>query len=762
MKNQLLALETQYRLHSYFKRWYIFILCITIFLAGAWLYLHYETPIYRISSTLLIIDDKKGDGLLKTTAFSDLNMFQGTRSVDNEIEILRSKDLLEQVFLKLNMGVSYFDEKSFKTEELYGAQLPFVVTVMKYDGKPIKEKILITAQTDSTVTFNFGKSSSTISYGTIISKPGFVLQIARGPAEAQIGNAIRIRLNNIAAMAANYSVGRLQVNPVIKESNTLRITTTDAIPERGLAILTQMIETYNQENIDKKNATAIATIAFIDKRLKTLEADLSGVEVEVETYKQQNQATEVSAGTQVNLAKLAEYSQLMEGNNVQLGIINTLSSNLKDSEKQFNMVSSMGLKEPVLNTLVNRFNELQLERNRMLNSAKLNNPLVEELTEQVNNMKQNIRENLENVKKGVEIEQNFLKSNSLHYNSRIKSVPSLERGLLQRGREQIVKTNLYDYLLQKREETALSLSATIPSSQLIDRPSINPIPEFPKPPLTYLLGGILGFLLPIGLIYASENFRPKVTSRANLHQIGGIKILGELTHHSEPNPIAIKEGSTTSIAELFRFIRMNIGQFGAPALKKTILVTSCAKGEGKTFFSLNLGITLAQLDKKVLILEFDLRQPSLLNMLNMPQKAGISTYLSGRKEDLIASIQRCPNTANLDVLGCGPLPINPAELLYGEHVETLFDELKNIYDYIIVDTSPVGTVADAFSLAGYADLSIYLVRYNYTNISQLEILKDINENDKLGNLMVVLNDAKQVNRSRYAYGGYGYASARPQ
>ncbi|RZL51207.1 MAG: polysaccharide biosynthesis tyrosine autokinase [Pedobacter sp.] len=760
MKQSKISQETKHRILPYARRWYVFAISIVLCLSIAWLYLSYVTPIYSINSTLLIIDDKKGDGILKATAFSDLNMFQETKTVDNEIEILRSKDLIEKVLRNLKMDVSYFIEEPFKRTELYGRKQPIEVIIVKKGNGPINKKISISSLTDSTFNFQYGKVSIVGSYNLPISQGGITLKINRRAEVAQFAKPVIIELKNVEAMAAMYSDGKLQVNPVIKESNTLRVSTTDAIPERGVAILSHLIQTYNQENIERKNEKAMGTVNFIDQRLKILGRDLSGVEGEVENYKQQNGVTEIAAGTQVNLNKSAEYGQLIETNNIQVGVINTLANYLNNPDNQFRIVPSMGLKDPVLNTLVTRFNDLQMERNRMLSTAKLTNPLVEELTEQVNGLKQSIRENLANVKKGVQIEQDFLKSNSSRYTSRIRSVPALERGLLQRGREQTVKTNLYEYLLQKREETALSLSATIPSSEVIDRPAVGLNPDFPKKQLTYLLGGILGFLIPLGSIYAAGSLRPKVISPASLYEIKGVKILGELTHHATSNPIAVKEGSTTVISELFRFIRMNIGHLDKPGLKQTILVTSCMQGEGKTFVSINLGLTLAQLNKKVLILEFDLRKPDLLNKLEMTQKNGIATFLSGQTDELRCNILPYSGSTNLDVLGCGPLPNNPAELLFSERVGQLFKNVKELYDYVIIDTSPVGYVADAFSLAAYADLSIFLVRYNYTNLSQLQILKDINENNKLGNMMVVLNDAKQGNRSAYAYGGYGYGQGR--
>jgi len=743
----------------YLKRWYTFLAGLFVCLLFAWGYLNYVTPRYKITSTLLIPDDKKGDGILKATAFSDLNMFQEAKTVDNEIEILRSKDLIYNVFERLALGVSYFDEAIFKTKEYYGDDRPFIVTVIKLGNGAYLKKLHIQNYSQDKFLLCDDKMNWLYHYGQVVNHKDYAFKVEKGPGFTAVDKPVTVRFNNLKNLAALYSAGLLQVNPVIKESNTILLSINDAVPERGVAILNNIIDTYNEETVKKKNITALNTILFIDKRLKTMEDDLSTAEKDIETYKQQSRASEINAGSQVNLTKSAEYNQLLEESNVQLGIVKSIEFYLNQSANQFNAVpSAMGLKDPVLNSLVGKFNDLQLERNRMLNSANLSNPLVQDLSRQIASLRANIKENLANIKKGFMIGHTLLKQNSAQYDSRIRSVPTIERGLLQRSREQGVKTSLYQYLLQKREETALSLSATIPSSQIVDRPAYDPVPEFPKQQLTYLLGGIMGLLIPGFSIFFRQKLNLKVTSTSNLLNIPGVRLLGELSHNDElAGAIAVRKGSTTVISELFRYIRSNIGILNQGLPQKTILVTSTMKGEGKTFFSVNLGITLALLSKRVLIIEFDLRKPDLLKSLNLAQTKGVTDYVEGDIDSLHDCIQPVGESENLFVLGCGTLTERPSELLMEKRVEQLFNWCKVHFDYIIVDTSPVGAVSDAFSLASFADLSIYLVRYNYTSTQQLDILKDIYDNVKLQNLMVVLNDAKRQNRNAYAYGGYGYA-----
>lgn len=745
----------------YLSGWYLFLISMVICLTAAWAYLNYVTPLYKITSTLQIPDDKKGDGILKATAFSDLNMFQETKTVDNEMEVLRSKDLIYKVFEKLNMGTAYFDESGITTKELYGDERPFNITINRLGKIAYQKKIYIQPYTQGKFLLKEENKTWIYNYNQVINHKDYSFKVEKGPARTDSETPILIQFKNLTRLAASYSAGLLQVNPVVKESNTLTLSLVDAVPDRGIDILNNIISTYNAENVVKKNITAVNTILFIDKRLHDLEQDLSFTEGDIETFKQKNGAAEINASTQVNLTKSAEYGQLIEESNTQLGMVKSIEAYLKSSANQYNAVpSTMGLKDPTLNTLVSRFNDLQLERNRMLSSANLANPLVQNLSSQIASLRVNIMENLQNIKKGFSIGHKLLSDNSAQYDSRIRSVPSIERGLLQRSREQGVKTNLYQYLLQKREETALSLSATIPSSQLVDKPAANPTAEFPKQQLTYLFAIIAGLFMPGIFIFLKDKFSLKIKDQSSLLNIKGVKILGELCHNNEDkNAVVISNGSNTNISELFRYIRSNIGFLNQGTQHKTILVTSSMKGEGKTFFSLNLGLTLAMLNKRVLIMEFDLRKPDLLKNMNMEQTLGINDFLTGNTNSPAECVQPYSESENLFVMGSGTKTINPAELLADKRLDLLFKWCKTEFDYIVLDTSPVGAVADAFSLAKYAELSIYIVRYNYTNTEQLSILRDIYDNDKLNNLMVVFNDAKKENRTAYAYGSYGYASA---
>jgi tyrosine-protein kinase Etk/Wzc len=741
------------------RNWHYFLLSIIISMAVVYGFLYITPPKYKVSSTLLISDDKNGAAMSNSTAFSDLNMFQTVKTVDNEIEILRSRDLIFKVLKKLHLETSYFKKQGFRQKELYGKTSPLIVTAISLKNGAYARKINISYLDEISYIIQDSLNTNIVKYGDTINNKNYAIKIEKGPAFQTEFGKVRLQFKNLYKMTEAYSLVSLKIVPVVKDANTITISLNDAVPQRGIDILNDLIETYNINNVNNKNTIARNTIKFIDNRLKYLVADLSGTEEDVESYKQQNRVTDINMDAQMNAARSGEYNQLLENSSVQLRILGSIEGYFKGKQSQFNLApSAMGLKDPILNSLISRFNDLQLERNRMLRTANAENPLVLNLNEQLAALKNNILENLSSIKQGFVIERSNLRANYSQFDSKIKSVPTIERGLLERSREQSVKSGLYKYLLQKREETALSLSATVPTSQVVDKPAYNTIPDSPKQPLLYLCGFIFGFFIPAGAIYVKGFFNNKVQDASTI-ELTGAKMLGELSHNLDKSTIVFQKDNRSTISELFRYIRMNLGLMSNNIENKVMLVTSSMKGEGKTFFSVNLATTLGMLDKKVVVLEFDLRKPDLLNKVGLKQTVGLTDYLIDDSVFLEDIIKPTSVSDHISVIGCGKSPENPAEVMMSPKMDLLFDELKERFDYIIIDTSPVGQVADAFSLAEYADVSIYLVRYNYTNKYQLAILKDICDNNKLKNPMVVFNDAKREKNQKYSYGGYGYAMA---
>lgn len=744
-------------LKRFVYNWYYFVISIVGAMTLVSVYLYLTPPLYKVSGTLLIQDDKNGAAMSNGTAFSDLNMFQTLKTVDNEIEILRSRDLLRQVLKQLHFDVAYFEKNAFKTQEMYGRSLPLIVKIIRLDKIAFSKNIAITILGGNQFKLTDDTHAIQAAYGNRIKSKHYEIEVHKGPAHGLANRKIMVQFKDLYKTTEAYNLARLKIVPVVKDANTIIISVKDNIPERGVDFLTTLISYYNVNNVVNKNKIAQSTIRFIDQRLKFLVNDLASAEQHVELFKQKNQVADIGIDAQLNATRSGEYNQLLASTSIQLGLIKSLEDYFVGKSSS-NMLapSAMGLKDPILNTLIGKFNELQLERNRMLRTAKAENPLVVNLSEQLLALKTNILENLRSVKAGVKVERNGALMGYAQYDGKIRSVPSIERGLLERSREQNVKSSLYQYLVQKREETALSLSTTVPTSQVIDKPAYHTQPDSPKADILYLCAFMFGCLVPAGAIYANGFLNRKVKD-ARAIQLTGVKLLGELSHNLDKNTIVFQHDNRSTISELFRYIRMNLNFMTDKILNKTILVTSGMQGEGKTFFSINLATTLGMMNKKVVVLEFDLRRPALLKKVNVKADKGIAHFIDDQNITINEIIRPVPNAQNVSVIGCGYTPENPSEMMINPRTTVLLAQLKKEFDYVIIDTSPVGQVADAFSLGTHVDASIYLVRYNYTSSHQLSVLKNINDDNKLNNLMVVFNDAKRDKNWKYSYGGYGYA-----
>lgn len=745
---------------KYIKHWYFFVLALVLSLGAAWLYLQTTVSKYKVSSTLLVQDDTKGDGLLKGTAFSDLNMFRSSKTVIDEMEVMRSRDLIQGVLKDLKMEVSYFYELPFKKRELYGNALPVDVALNKNTDQAYLQKLSLTIINNRQFILNENGKRTIYNFGYAIARPQFNITVRKGPAFNVSDQEIQIRFVDLGQLAQAYSTTGLTVLPVIKDANTVVLSLLDAIPQRGIDILNALISRYNLENVNNKNIMALNTIKFIDGKLKFLTKNLSGVEQDVENYKRDNRITELSADAQMNLQSSGSYNEQLASSEVQLSLVQSLISYLRGGNGTFELVpTTLGLKDPTLQNLTDKYNNLQIERERLLRNNSVNNPLVVSLTEQLTGLKGSLLENLTMIRRGLTLERNKLSSKTSQFESRLNHVPVMERGLLERSREQGVKTTLYQYLLQKREETELSLSATIPTSKLIDKPAYNPIPAKPKVQLIYMLSMMAGLTIPFSILYLKDKLDNKVKDIYDVEYIAmNGKILGELSHKAIGESIVVHKNQSNTISELFRYIRSNLHFMDMNLRNKVLLVTSTSKGEGKTFFSINLGITLSLIDKKVVILEFDLRKPDLLNSMHLHSKTGLSDYLKSEDMSVDDILIKAPGSEHLFVIGCGAISDSPSEILMNAKLKTLFTELRGRFDYVIVDTSPVGHVADAFTIAEFADSSIYLVRYNYTHKEDLAIFEEICENGRLKNPMIVFNDAGKGNKNAYRYGRYAYSA----
>src|SRR5690554_474157 len=561
----------------YLRYWYLFLIGIILSGTGAWLYLRYSTPEYSISSTLLIKDDKKGPTISDNAVFNDLALFQTTNNINNEIQLLKSKGLMRRVLMELDLYTSYYKEGDIKTTEIYGVNVPVKVIIHQLDS----------ASRDVVYTLSFmgnnqfelqnadGTDNSVHHFGNEIQKPIGKFTIIDNRKESDNDNKpIKIRLHNLTRLANSYS-SRLNVTPVNKEASVLTISLVDPVPQKGIDIINTLIEVYNKEAVEDKNQIAANTIEFIDERLKFLTTELTEVERNVEQYKKQYDLTNVSSEASLYLQMASDYNQQLAQIEIRLDILNSIQQYLNNQETQFDIVpSSLVFEDQTLNNLVLKFNELQLGRQRMLRTTQATNPLVENMNEQLANLRENILENIKNIQNSLEITKRSLTANSRQFESRIQQIPSIERELLEISRQQGIKESLYLYLLQKREESALSLAATVSNSRVIDAATAGGSPVKPKRQLIYLVALGLGFGIPFGFIYIKDLLNDKIQRPRDIELATKTPVLGEISHKKTDELLVVSQDNKSPVAELFRLIRANLQFANAGKANKVILVTS--------------------------------------------------------------------------------------------------------------------------------------------------------------------------------------------
>lgn len=754
------GIDVKTTLLKYARYWYVFLLGVIFSVGIAHLYLrYYAVPQYRVFSTMLIKDDKNGQSLSNVEALSDLPSFKTNQSIDNEIEVLKSKGLMERVVSELDLSIAYFVKGRVKDIEVYGTYLPFKVVPTKMDSTSVGQSFTITPKADSLfdLTEANGKINS-YKFGQQITMPYGSFSVVVIPGKTVSSNPFVIQIRDAKQIAGYYN-GAVTIQLANKNTSVLSISLTDPIPERARSIINKLMEVYNREAIEDKSTMAANTLKFLDERIGYLTNDIVKVEKGVEQYKSGRSITDITTQATDYTAQASTYSKQSSDLAIQLSVLESIERYLRQPNSEYSTVpSSLDLKDETLVSLIGSFNAMQLNRERMLRTIQPNSVLMQNANQELGNMKAKILESLQNIKTGLQITRNQLQNNSGQFQSKIRQVPQQERELANISRQQEIKRNVYAYLLQKREETSLSLAATVSAARVLDPAMGGDFAISPNRQATYLMALLFGLSLPALCIYAIGLLNNKVQTQQDVATTTGVPIIGEIVHTKEKDKVVVTKGNRSSITEIFRLVRANLNFVIGDKENAVLMITSSMGGEGKTFFSINLAASLALTSKRVVLVDLDLRAAKVASYMGMVEVPGVSDYLTEDNltlNDIIKSSDKAPN---LSVITAGFLPASPAELVMTPKFSHLIQELKRNFDYIILDTSPAGLVAEAFTLNRLVDYTIYMVRYNYTLKSQLNIIRNANRQKSLKNLMVVMNDAKQQNGQNYGYGyGYGYA-----
>lgn len=748
-------------LSEYLRYWYLFVIAVIICAGAAFFKIRYTVPEYYVSSTLLIKEQGEGSGMALNAGLPDMEMFQTTKSIEDEIIILKSKSLMERVLKELSFNTTYYVEGRVLDVELYQDELPIKIIIKELHPEGYGKKIIIYPEDNNS--FGLGEvnaegkiSVSKYKFGQQIEKPyGVFTVIEAGEAKAaRMREKLIVVFHDVQDLAGYYS-NNLSVTPVNKSANVLDVGIVDPVWKKSIAILDKLIEVYEKEAVEDKNVLASGTLDFIDDRLRYLTAELSDVEKNVELYKIQNDLTDVSSEAQLYLTSANDYNKQLAEFEIQIELLESIEDYLaKTGNRQELVPSSLNIQDPTLLVLISKFNELQMERQRMLRTTQPDNPLIHNINEQLKNLRENIGENIRNIKTGLIITRDNLISSSAKFAYRKKKVPAMERQLLEINRQQGVKEGLYLYLLQKREEAALSLAASVSNFRVIDAPRII-YPINANKPMIYLVAILFGLTLPFSFLYLRNLLNDKVRDVKDIERLTNTPVLGEVTRNKGKEAVVVTRDATSPIVEMFRLIRTNLqfATLGKP--NKVILITSTMSGEGKSFFSMNLAASLVLTGKKVVVLGMDLRKPTLSKAINLADGPGITNYLISDAIAVSDIVKPSNVLPDLYVVASGPVVPCPTELMMSPKVGVLLATLKDSFDHIIIDSAPIGLVADAFTLAPYLDSTIYMVRNNYTPKDCLSIIDKIYREKKLKYPMVVLNYTNIGKGKKYGY-GYGY------
>jgi tyrosine-protein kinase Etk/Wzc len=736
-------------LFRYLRNWPWFILSIIVALGAGYVYLLFQPPIYKVQASLLVKDEQKGGD--QDNALKELDIFKPKKVVENEIEILRTYTLMDKVVSRQQLTTRYYKATSFGEREIFNTSIRLIVE--KPTALAYKDALTFTFPQPGKVTINGRVYPLNESVATPF---GRLRVFNRQPVNANtLPVIVRIQTQNNAVRGF---LRNMKAEPSSKASTVINLTLEDGVPERGEVVLNNLIEEYNQAAIADKNKMAANTLHFIEDRLDLISGELASVEKDVEQYKSSQGITDLSAQAQNFLTTVQQNDAQMNQVKIQLGALSDVERYLNNQTKAQGVApATLGLADPVLLGLVTRLSDLELKREQIVRTTSELNPIVQTIDSQVNETRTRIAENVETMKRQLTTSQKQLLVNNGRLEGMIRTIPSKERILLNITRQQAIKNELYTYLLQKREETAVSFASTISDSRTIDPARSDDKPVKPVRQSIYLLFGFFGLLIPIGFMATKDALNNRILRRGDVEELTQVPILGELMKSKKPDPIVIRNRSQSVLAEQIRTIRTNL-QFlrSETGQAQVLLFTSSISGEGKSFISLNLGASLALVGRRTVILEMDLRRPKIYKSLSIMQGGGISNFLSGTAQ-LTEIIQPIANHENYFVITSGPVPPNPSELLSSPRLAELIAQLKEQFDYILIDSPPIGLVTDAQLIAPLADATMYIVRHDLTPKMYVKQLDNWYRDHRFHKLNVILNAIGEGESyyNSYSYSGYG-------
>jgi len=736
-------------------KWLWFVISVFICIAAAFVYVKYTPPTYQIKAKLLVNDDEKGSGATKqTSALMDLGGLMGAKnSVDNEVEILKTRFLMEQVVRQMQLNIVYTKKVDFVSRELY--KCPFKFNIIKGIDTIRTTKLAVKKVSNTNFKIISKNFSKEVAWGESFDLDGVgIVEIEPSRDMLMDSGEYFVSVNSVDERVASM-MGQLSVAVSNKQVSIIDLGLSYTLQQKGEDILNTLIRKYTDANLSDKNAIADSTYRFIKQRLTVIASELGDVENKVENFKQQNQLADMSEQGKLLVQNTGEFAGELAKAETQINVLNDLEKYLKDEDNTKRVFpSALVPNDAVFANLMSQYNTLLIEREKQLLSVTVESPFIQSIDNQIKGLRRDILSNVQNSKNVAIFTRNRLQSQLSKAESQISGVPQIEKNYLKLARNQQIKQELYIFLMQKAEETAISKTSNISIAKTIDPPKADVIATSPKKIIIYLAGLVGGLIFPIVLVFGQEIFNTSIKTKEEITSLTRVPVIGEISHNASSDNLIVANQSRSAISEQFRALRTNLSFYLKSEEEKVILLTSSMSGEGKSFTAINLGNILALAGKKVLLMELDLRKPGLSAKLGVSNDVGFSNYTISRDVKVNDIVKPLSINNNMFIITSGPLPPNPAETLMSDSMPDLILHLKKQFDYIIMDAPPIGIITDAQLLSRYGDVTLYLVRQKVTHKDQLKIVEDLYLKGKMKNLGIVVNDIV----SKYYGYGYGYGT----
>lgn len=744
-----------------FQHWLLFILSVVVCLSLAILYASIAPSTWNVSGKILVKDSKNNpQSALSGTVGGDIgSLFTAKSSADNEIQILKSRTLMQSTVNAMQLYVRTFLKEKLKTKEIF-SEAPFTIAI--FPKADTLSKLIYKINILNEREFIISNSDENVS------------------TKARFGDKVKLRQYDLllkyipgAKFASNYEIEIIEPDAAVdnlitqfnatlsdKQATTIDLSLVYNNPEKGEAILNKIMHLYLLSNIQNEKQIADSTMAFIDSRIGIVSGELNNIEKQFEKYKTQNNLANISEQSRSLVSSASEYYDKLTQQQTQLSVIKDLAKYLNDPRNKNVIPSSLiNPADQSFGLAINAYNDLLLSRDRSSLSYTEDNPVIQNLDKQINNARLNLLKNIQTYKQSLEVGKDLLEKQNKGFTTQIKTLPGKERNYLDFARQQNLKQELYLFLLQKREETAISRNSTMSSSRVLDTAKSDFSPFKPKKTVFYLVGIVSGILLASIYMFIKQLLDIKIRSKADIEAGTSVVILGEIGHNPDKQNLVTGKNSRSIISEQFRSLRTNLQFILNNTKSNVILFTSSMSGEGKSFLSLNLGSALSLTGKKVVLLEMDLRKPKLSEGFGLTIDNGFTNYAMSETTnfDFKKLLKPLSFNENCYMLSSGPIPPNPVELLMSDKMDNLMAYLKTEFDYIIIDCAPIGLVTDALILEKYADMTLYVTRQNYTYKSQLNILNELMSINHVKNIYLVVNDIELDKAKSTGYKQtYGY------